>query len=86
MKLNPNKVAMTLGVFAAIVHAVRGVIVALGWAPALMSWMLDLHFLNNPFTVQPFNLTRWVTLIVVTAVIGYAVGYIFATVWNKVNK
>lgn len=86
MKLNPQKTALAVGVFAGLLHAVRGIIVALGWAPALISWMLDLHFLNNPFTVQPFDFVKWVTLVVVTTAIGYAAGYIFATVWNKVNK
>ncbi len=86
MKLNPGKTALAAGAFAGLWHVVWGILVVLGWASALQSWILDLHFLNNPFAVQSFDIVKWVTLIVVTAVLGYIFGYIFATIWNKINK
>ncbi len=86
MKLNPSKTAMVLGAFAGLWHIVWGLLVLLGWAGALQSWILDLHFLNNPFTVQPFDPVKWVTMVVVTAVVGYGFGYVFAILWNKIQK
>ncbi|MBI2196108.1 hypothetical protein HYU45_00665 [Candidatus Daviesbacteria bacterium] len=86
MKLNPGKVGLTVGAFAGLWHVVWGILVALGWASALQSWILDLHFLNNPFTIQPFDITKWVTLILVTAIIGYIFGFVFANLWNRIQK
>ncbi|MBI2329967.1 hypothetical protein HYU94_01100 [Candidatus Daviesbacteria bacterium] len=86
MKLNPQKTGLTLGAFAGLMHTVWGILVVLGWASALQSWILDLHFLNNPFTIQSFDVVKWITLVVVTAAIGYGFGYVFAAIWNRVQK
>lgn len=86
MKLNPGKTALTAGAFAGLWHVVWGLLVAGEFASQLLDFIYGIHFLNNPFSVQPFDLTKWVTLIVVTAVLGYIFGYIFATIWNKINK
>lgn len=83
MKLNPKKTALSVGVFAGLWHFVWGLFVAFGLAQVLLDFIYGIHFLNNPFIVQPFNIVRWVTLIVVTGVIGYIFGYVFALVWNK---
>lgn len=86
MKLNPNKTGLVAGAFAGVWHVVWGILVALGWASILQSWILDLHFLSNPFSIQPFDAVKWITLVAVTAIIGYAFGYIFAMLWNKLAK
>lgn len=86
MKLDSRKVGLSTGAFAAVWHIVWGVLVALGVGSAIQSWILDLHFLNNPFTIQPFDPTKWVILVLVTAIIGYAFGYVFATIWNNITK
>ncbi len=86
MKLNPGKTALVAGAFAGLWHFVWGLLVAIGLAGIILDWIYGLHFLNNPFSVQPFDIVKWVTLIIVTAVLGYVFGYIFATIWNKINK
>ncbi len=86
MKLNPSKVALVVGVFAGIMHVVWGLMVVTNLATFWLDWVLGLHFLNNPFSVQPFDAVKWVTLVVVTGVVGYVVGYVFSLVWNKVHK
>ena len=84
--LNTHKTALVLGTFAGIVHLAWGILIALGWAEPLMSFALRMHSLNNPYTVSAFDLARSVELVVLTAVIGYIVGTVFAHVWNWVAK
>lgn len=86
MKLNEHKTAMALGLFLGGWHFVWSVLVALGFAQMLMNWSFSWHMLSNPFIVQPFVLTNALMLIIVTFAVGYVVGYVFATVWNKVHK
>lgn len=86
MKLNPSKIALVVGAFAGLGHTVWGLLVALNLATPLLDWIFGLHFLNNPYSVQTFDPVKWITLIVVTSIVGYAAGYIFALLWNKVHK
>ena len=86
MKLNPQKTALAVGAFFGLGHAVWGILVAMNLATPLLDWIFGLHFLNNPYSVQPFDAAKWVTLVLVTAVVGYVVGYVFSLLWNKVHK
>ncbi|MBI3887626.1 hypothetical protein HY310_00985, partial [Candidatus Microgenomates bacterium] len=71
MKLNPNKTALAVGAFAASWHLIWGLLVAANVANTILDFIYGIHFLSNPFTVQPFTVVKWVTLVVVTAVLGY---------------
>lgn len=84
-KLEPQKVALTLGGLAAVAHLVWSVLIGLGVAQAYLGWILGLHSLNNPFQVMPFDMTRTITLIIVAGIVGYVIGWVFATLWNMLH-
>ena len=81
-----EKVALALGSFIALFHVIWVIFVWLGWIEPFMTWLLGLHYLDNPFQYQPFDFVTAIILIVVYFIIGYAFGWVFATVWNWVNK
>ncbi len=83
---NPNKTGLALGGLMGLWHFVWGLFVAFGIAQMLIDFIYSIHFLNNPFIVNSFNVVLWLTLIVVTTVVGYIFGYVFAIIWNKINK
>ncbi len=84
--LNRNKTGMALGSLAGLGHVFWSVLVFFGWGQAYLDFIFNLHTLNNPLVVGQFNLSRSVLLIIVTAVIGYILGFVFASIWNKVHK
>lgn len=86
MKVNAHSLGLTLGGFAAVVHAAWAILVALGAAQGLLDWIYGLHFLDNPFVVTSFNPTTAIILVIVTAVCGYVFGWLAATLWNWVLK
>ncbi len=86
MKLNEGKVAMIVGLFVGGMHLVWSFVVALGYANTLLDFVYRLHFLNNPFTVEPFTVSNAVVLVIVTTVVGYIGGWVFAMLRNKVHK
>ncbi|HZQ29960.1 MAG TPA: hypothetical protein VFA93_02695 [Patescibacteria group bacterium] len=86
MKLNPHKTGLSVGLFVAAVHTVWSLLVALGFAQTLMTWSMNWHMVSGQWSVGAFNLTSALTLIVVSAVVGYVLGYAFATIWNQVHK
>ncbi len=86
MNLDKNRVGLVVGSFAGLAHLVWSVLVALGWAQGWVDFIYSIHFLNNPFQVASFDLVKAATLIVVTGLVGYIVGYVFAGLWEYVAK
>ena len=84
--MNGNKIGLVLGSFLGLMHLGWSVLVALDWGQGLLDFIYKMHSLNNPFTVLPFDLGRSLGLVVITSAIGYVVGNIFATLWNKFHK
>lgn len=84
--MNKNKIGLILGSFAGLFHLVWGLLIVFGLAQPLLDFIYNLHSLNNPFTVMPFDLVRTLGLIVVTFLVGYVFGYVFAMIWNKFHQ
>lgn len=84
--MSPKKVALVSGSFFSLVHLVWGVLIAVGFAQSWMDFVYNLHSLNNPFTVMPFDLMRTLGLVIMTFLVGYIFGYVFAMLWNKLHK
>ncbi len=84
MKVSPIR----LGVLGALVlglwHAAWTGLVSAGLAQPLLDWIFRLHFLSQPFDVQPFDLTTAATLVGVTAGLGFVLGLVVGVIWNAV--
>ncbi len=83
-KLSEHQTGIALGVFFGLMHAVWALVVSLGFAQTWLDFVLGLHFLENPFVVSAFDLQKAAILVMVTAVVGYVAGFVFAKVWNLV--
>ncbi len=82
MKLNQKQMALTFGSLAAIVHVVWVLFVVTGNAQGWLNFVLGLHFITSSVVVGGFVPMVALTLIVVTFVLGYVIGWLFATLWN----
>lgn len=85
-ELNPNKTALTLGILISGLHLFWSVLIILGWAQSLVNFVFWAHMLSTPYQVTGFTLTQSVTLVIVTFGVGYGIGLLFATIWNKMHK
>lgn len=85
-ELDPKKVALLFGIMAGGVHVVWSILVLIGLAEPLLNLILWLHMLSIPHQITGFNVTQSLLLIGITFIIGYAAGFMAATVWNKVNR
>ena len=84
--VNTQKVALAFAGIAVALHVVWSVIVASGLGQWWVNFVLGLHFMQMQVTVLPFNILTAVELWVLVGIVGYLVGYIVATIWNKVHK
>lgn len=85
-EVNPKQTALFLGTFVSLIHIVWSVLVLLGFAQILVDFIYWLHFLNNPFSVQSFEVSRALILIVITFCVGFGVGFVAGSLWNTVLK
>jgi len=78
--------ALTFGVLLGGVHLVWSILVALGWAQALVNFSLSAHMVSAPVVIKAFDLSAAVTVIIIATIIGYIIGYIFARIWNRLHR
>lgn len=84
-KLNTNQVGLTIGIFAALVHLVWLVAVAIG-IQKYVDWILLLHSIRLDLILTNVVLLNALILIVIAFIGGYIVGYVFAAIYNYIGK
>lgn len=82
-KLDKNKIGLFTGGTIAFFNLVWSILVVLGIAQVLLDFVFSLHFLNNPFVVSTFDPIKFLTLLIVTFVSGYVIGWASTFLWNK---
>lgn len=86
MKLKASRVGLVLGLFIAGLHLLWSIIVAIGWGQMLMNFISWFHMLSSQQQVAPFDLTAAFFMVLITFAVGYVIGWIFSTLWNKLYK
>jgi hypothetical protein len=86
MQLNKNMVGLALGALMGSFHLVWGLLVAFGWAQAVLDFIFNIHMLSNPVVVNSFSVGLTVALVIVTFVVGYILGWVFAWFSNMIHK
>lgn len=86
MALNKNKTGLVLGIFAALLHAVWAIAVLIGVAQTYLDWIFPMHFINSVFEVATFSIVNAIILIVLAFIGGYVCGWVFAALWNWIEK
>ena len=84
--LNPNKAGLVLAALGGGWHLLWALLVATGVAQTCLNFIFWMHFLTPIYIVKPFQLGVAVILVAVTAVFGYVIGFILATLWNWIHR
>ena len=83
---NPNKVGLVFAILLGGWHVAWSILVATGLGQTLYNFILWAHMIHLAVTIGPFDFTASITLIVVTAIVGYVIGYIGSFVWNRMRR
>lgn len=82
--VSARKVGYVFGSFLGLIHVVWSILVAIGLAQSLLDASFRFHMFQKTIVVLPFSLSYAVILVGVALIIGYCVGWIFATLWNVI--
>lgn len=83
---NPNKVGMVFGAVLGGMHLVWSILVLTGIGQMIYDFILWAHMIHMNVTIGPFDWTASLTLIVVSALVGYVVGYLATLIWNRIHR
>jgi hypothetical protein len=84
--IKPHNTGLVLAALMAGWHLLWSLLVAVGWAQPLIDFIFWLHFIKPIYVIEGFNAGIALLLVAVTAVIGYASGWGFGVLWNKLHK
>ena len=80
--LTPNRAGAAVGLLLGGWHLAWSLLVFVGWGQPLIDFILWMHMIHLPYVVGPFQMRAAAVLVLVTALVGYGVGWVFASVWN----
>ncbi len=88
MQINKMKVGLALGIFISFIHLVWLLLVAIMPAvlQSLIDWIFTIHSLKPVYTILPIVWLNALYLIILTFVVGYIMGWLFAFIHNLVVK
>lgn len=84
--INPLRSGLVLGAVIGLWHLTWSLLVAFGWAQPFIDFVFWMHFIQPVYVVQAFNLPTAIVLVIVTAVMGFIVAFVFALLWNWSHK
>lgn len=84
--MRKNSLGLVVGVLLSAVHVVWLALVATGVAKVCVDWVLSMHHMTFSYTVEAFDPVKGATLVVLTFVVGYVVGWVLAGLCNLMKK
>ncbi len=84
-KLKGQKIAVVVGLFAAALHAIWALAIALGIGQWFLDFILPLHFIDSLYNVMAFNFLNAMVLIVLAFAGGYVATWLFVWIWNLIK-
>ena len=83
---NPNRAGLVVGALIGGWHLVWSLLVLLRWAQPIIDFIFWAHMIEPIYVIKSFNSLAAITLIVITAAIGYIFGFVGAIIWNKLHR
>jgi hypothetical protein len=85
-QLDRNKAGASVGLFLGGWHLIWSLLVASGWGQPIIDFVLWMHMVHLQYIVGPFELRAAAVLVLLTTLGGYAIGWLFAFVWNLLHR
>jgi hypothetical protein len=81
-----QKAGLAVGGLMGSWHLFWALLVALGLAQPIIDFVFWMHFIKPVYVIGPFNIGTALVLVGATSLVGYAMGVIFAGIWNFLQR
>jgi hypothetical protein len=85
-RINVYKTGLVVGIVLGGWHLCWSALVAIGMAQRIADFIFWMHFIKPVYVIEPFEISRAILLVLVTAAIGFVVGAAGAWAWNVLHK
>jgi hypothetical protein len=83
---NPNKVGLVGAALIGGWHLVWLILILLHWAQPILDFVFWAHMIKPVYIVKPFDPAAAITLLFITAGLGYVFGFAGAIIWNRLHR
>ena len=66
-------------------HLFWSLLVVAGWGQPIMNFIFWIYFIKPIDFVEPFDSMRAISLVIVTSIIGFMLGWAAARLWNRLH-
>lgn len=80
-----NRMGLTFGILAALLHLVWAILVLVGVAQAYLDWIFPMHMIGNVFQVASFSIINTILLVIIAFIGGYILGWLGSWIYEKVR-
>jgi hypothetical protein len=84
-KLSTTTTGLVLGAMIGGMHLFWSLLVAAGWGQPIINFIFWIHFIKPIYLIEPFESIRAISLVVVTSIIGFMLGWAAAWLWNRLR-
>ncbi len=84
--IEPIKAGLVFGILMGAFHLGWALLVAAGWAQAVVDFVLWMHFIKPIYLIAPFAVGTAAVLVAVTAATGFVLAFLFAILWNNFHR
>jgi hypothetical protein len=84
--IDPIKAGLVFGILMGAFHLGWALLVAAGWAQAVVDFVLWMHFIKPIYFVAPFAAGTAAVLVAVTTATGFVLAFLFALLWNNFHR
>lgn len=82
-RIHPHSFGLAFGMFLGLWHTFWSVLVWIGAAQWLIDFIFRLHMITPPYKIMAFSFGTALSLVAVTACIGYMGGLLIGIIWNR---
>lgn len=84
--LNAKKAGLAVGALLGGWHVIWSLLVLTGLGQPLVNFILWAHMIRLTYVVGPFDAIACITLIIITSLVGFVAGSVFAKLWNWLHQ
>jgi len=85
-KLTENKVALVFGFLISGLHLAWSILVLSGMGQMIVDFVLWAHMIHIQVVIGPFDIMATLVLLLMTFILGYITGFVFAKIWNYLHN